>query len=375
MPQISGRGLILPNDYFKPGPRGFDGQMQDYINSGTVIAKYIVLEPKLSARTADQYNPSDYFSDRLIKSLANGSISIIFDCSLEGARLSYPYYERFRDDFVRNSFPLDNFYYLTCDANERSYYNNVDNIYHINLVDTLVTPPTTVVERQKDHLFSCLNRKPRYWRSRMIFELCKKHQNHMLCSHPKINSVGDFNNSTGVPVIEQDMVDFLIKNTPMQASTSNPLTDGMLNDNYMDALPEVYSRVCFDLAMETDHDPGYETLSEKTFKPMMNMLPVIIWGVPGINTTALTRLGFRTYEDWFDLSFDSEPNTEKRMKLLIAEIDRVCAELCSASDLTAWQNKNVQVLEHNRTTLLNGLSTNIFELSRLYKNLENLTYK
>jgi hypothetical protein len=101
------------------------------------------------------------------------------------------------------------------------------------------------------------------------------------------------------------------------------------------------------------------------------MMPVLIWGTPGINTTALKRLGFKLYEDWFDLSFDTEPDTEKRIKLLLNEILRVCKKLDNCSDLIEWQQTNMDVLHYNKNLILNLLPTNIDEFSRLYNRLDN----
>jgi hypothetical protein len=111
--------------------------------------------------------------------------------------------------------------------------------------------------------------------------------------------------------------------------------------------------------------------TEKIFKPMVNSIPLLIWGTPGVNTNQLSNIGFKTYEDWFDLSFDSELDTEKRLHLLVKEVRRVCNMLASYNDeqLLEWQNKNTSVIEHNKMTVLNQLPMNKIEFNRLFEDL------
>ena len=372
MPQISATDLIQDNFFFKDSEYKFELLFKKYSNKNTKFSKYIVLDPVYNRIDLEHagFNPVDFFKDRLVHKLKTDNLSLIFNCSGEGSHILFPYFNRFIDGFIANNIPVENFYYLTGDAAEKEKNKHI-NIYHINILDDLVNYGynTIVPALTKQYYFTCLNRKPRYWRSKLIYELHKtQYKNKILVSHPKINNKNDFMNHDGFDV-EDDIVDFFVNNSPLQVSSSQPLLDKMPIKDIISTLPDVYSQAVFDISLETYQEGEHEYITEKTFKPILNMMPVLIWGTPGINTTALTRLGFKTYEDWFDLSFDTEINTEKRMKLLLNEINRVC-NMLDNTDILQWQQKNVTVLEHNRNLILNRLPTNISEFTRLYNDLE-----
>jgi hypothetical protein len=371
MPQIYANDLIKENPFFELSNYSFEKLLNRYTNKNTKYSKYIVVKPvykNLELETID-FDPVAFFSNTLIKNLKLGKISLIFDCSIEGSHIAFPYFDRFSKGFSNNNIPLQRFYYLTGDAAEKDMHLK-SNVYHINACDTMLNYTVPRSETTATSYFTCLSRKPRYWRSRLIYEMHNTaYKDKMLASHPKINSKNDFMNHDGFDV-DDDVVDFFIKNSPLQVSKDAPLSDTMSFNDGISTLPEVYNRAVFDVAMETYQERDHEYITEKTFKPMLNMMPVIIWGTPGINTSALQRLGFNTYEDWFDLTFDTEPDTEKRLRLLLDEIHRVCNILDGIDDISSWQRKNMSVIEHNKNLILNLLPTNVFEFTRLYNDIE-----
>ena len=371
MPQISAKGLIIDNPFFKEADYSFENFLKLYTGKNTRFAKYIVLDPKYTNTGLEniEFDSVAFFKNELINKLKSNSISLIFNCSMEGSKILFPYFNIFRNSLLRNNIPLQNFYYLTGDPTEHCV-DNSEKIFHVNGLDRLMRPKEQM-NIVKDFYFTCLNRKPRYWRSKLIYELYHSdYKNKMLVSHPLINSKNDFINYDGFEV-EDDIADFFINNSPLQVSHNEPLSNKMALSTILSTLPEVYNRAVFDVTMETYQERDHEYITEKTFKPMLNMMPIIIWGTPGINTTALQRLGFKTYEDWFDLSFDNETHTETRLKLLLNEILRVCKKLDNCSDLTEWQQTNMDVLQYNKNLILNLLPTNIDEFLRLYNRLDN----
>jgi hypothetical protein len=231
---------------------------------------------------------------------------------------------------------------------------------------------TGEIKKSKTYFFSCLNRKPRYWRSKLIYIIQQDDflRSKSLCSHPKIYSKNEISDHTGFDV-EDEMGNFFVNLPELQASTEHPLEINMTFNNVISHLPEVFSEVAFDLCMESYQEGIHIHNTEKIFKPMVNSIPLLIWGTPGVNTNQLSNIGFKTYEDWFDLSFDSELDTEKRLHLLVKEVRRVCNMLASYNDeqLLEWQNKNTSVIEHNKMTVLNQLPMNKIEFNRLFEDL------
>ena len=63
-------------------------------------------------------------------------------------------------------------------------------------------------------------------------------------------------------------------------------------------------------------------LSEKIFKPMAFRHPFIVWGQPKV-LAKLHELGFETYDNLFDESYDLEENDNIRLNKLVANISTI----------------------------------------------------
>lgn len=87
---------------------------------------------------------------------------------------------------------------------------------------------------------------------------------------------------------------------------------------------------------------GHSLLTSKSYKAMCNMHPFIIVGAHR-SLSFLKKMGYKTFSNWFDESYDEEPCSDCRMRLVLAEVER----LCSLSD-TLW----LQMLEEMQETLL-----------------------
>jgi hypothetical protein len=90
------------------------------------------------------------------------------------------------------------------------------------------------------------------------------------------------------------------------------------------------------------------TLTEKTFKPIREMHPFINVGVPG-SLRVIRDLGFKTFHDFWDESYDNEYDHRVRMKKIV--------DLCIY--LGTWNRDQIlefkravkPILEHNRQLL------------------------
>ena len=87
--------------------------------------------------------------------------------------------------------------------------------------------------------------------------------------------------------------------------------------------PEWYDNTCFSLVSETHVDPvpGQSIfITEKTFKPMAFKHPFMIFGNQG-TLAHLHSLGFETYENQFDESYDNQPPVD-RLQTLITNVQQ-----------------------------------------------------
>lgn len=92
--------------------------------------------------------------------------------------------------------------------------------------------------------------------------------------------------------------------------------------------------------------------SEKTFRSIFHMQPFLIWGQHKANQN-LKRFGYKLYDKMFDYSFDDEPDTFKRWRMLLNVVNDTCKYL---NKLTGPQKKELHlkwrfqqetVLRHN----------------------------
>ncbi len=297
-------------------------------------------------------NPSDvdlfsYIDTYCTELLQKSQAKFIFDSISEGSNGMKPnFIQLLERSAVKHNIPLKNIFYLTIDTAESKIQSEI-NIFYFNAVLHMVLSnfdANSVNALRPTHLFSCLNRKPRYWRSRLQYELLNtEFKDDILYSHPKVTNIKDF--------ISRPYNNKEVEHNANMVKFYSNLEEKFYDDVNQPCtmLSDIFSKVAFDLTMLSVQDRQEEVIDEKVFKPMLAKRPIAIWGIPNINLQGLASLGFKTYEDWFDLSFDSEADTETRMHLLVKEILRLCNHLKSLSpeQLLAWSHKNQSVLDHN----------------------------
>lgn len=81
--------------------------------------------------------------------------------------------------------------------------------------------------------------------------------------------------------------------------------------------PDWYNSTAMSLVVETTVFPGSLVVSEKTFKAMAFQHPFVVVGQPG-HLNLLHELGFETFENIFDESYDQIDNWKKRCDAALA---------------------------------------------------------
>ena len=126
-------------------------------------------------------------------------------------------------------------------------------------------------------------------------------------------------------------------------------------------LPDLHSKTLFSIVNETlisNYNNTSLFFSEKLLKPIINYQPMIIYGQPGINRK-IQMLGFKTYEDYFDLSFDDELDDVLRYKKLVISVENTVKYLKSLSreDQIGWRFKESELLIYNREVFVRKENT------------------
>jgi hypothetical protein len=83
-----------------------------------------------------------------------------------------------------------------------------------------------------------------------------------------------------------------------------------------------YARSYFSLVTETGIDHSIR-ITEKIYKPIFHHHPFTVMGTQHI-LKHLRDLGYETFPEMFDESYDNEPNNIKRMLMVIDEVEKFC---------------------------------------------------
>ena len=196
----------------------------------------------------------------------------------------------------------------------------------------------------EDKIFLSLSRVNRDHRVLANFLLYSHNLlNYGLCSHDVIRP--DMRLPPQYPV---DYVEYqtFCKTLPYVVDTTDFETNHADKSN-----TDLYSKTLFEIVNETmseDYEGTSLFYSEKTFKPIGNFQPFIIFGQPHCNQK-LQDYGFKLYHKHFDYEFDNEPDTYKRYMKIIEQLQKLIIKInqMSRDEKLAWKYQSEDILLHN----------------------------
>lgn len=105
-----------------------------------------------------------------------------------------------------------------------------------------------------------------------------------------------------------------------------------------------YQNSLVSIVTETNFNSSEMSLTEKSFKPIREKHPFIIAGVPRV-LKAMREMGFKTFGEFWDESYDTEENDSIR----ITQIINICREIGSWSPQKVLEFRRAvkPILEHN----------------------------
>lgn len=223
----------------------------------------------------------------------------------------------------------------------------------------------------QDKYFSSLSRVNRYHRTIATFLLCQDEiSQKALISHDRLH-VTDKERFR----IHYQLQDYTVKSIsrwfkslPRTVDKDDFKINWALKDDYY----SIHRQTLFQIVNETLVDNYFNTslfYSEKTFRPIICFQPFMIYGQQGINKH-LKNIGYQTYEEWFDLSFDDEEDNILRYKKLLKTAKDTCSYLdaLTRDQKIEWRFKNEKLLKHN----FNVLSQSFYSKLKLKKFMEGL---
>lgn len=107
---------------------------------------------------------------------------------------------------------------------------------------------------------------------------------------------------------------------------------------------EMHYRTFISLVSETNVNSDNLFFSEKTYKPIYAKQPFIIYGNPH-SLKYLKGLGFKTFDNWFDESYDDEVIFEKRLNKIMSLLETISK--MDIGELQQIREEMKPILEHN----------------------------
>ena len=107
---------------------------------------------------------------------------------------------------------------------------------------------------------------------------------------------------------------------------------------------QYYKQTLVSLVTETNYNTKECTLTEKSFKPMYNKHPFMIVGVPG-TIRGLQDLGFKTFSEFWDESYDDESQPGLRMEKILNNVKLIAS--WTPDQVLDFKRRVKPILEHN----------------------------
>ena len=351
------KATITPNPYFwsPDGTTLLTGHFTDIDYKITYI-KLLLSYPVPSYDSVDLFQ---FIDNESLDQLRNGKTILVFDSIFEG--------------FSPSITPIAKALYRSCTIHNI----NPKRVFHFtgNLIDTseeINIIPIFVLDSKiswQDHPIGGLNTaKTDCYKNyeKIILSLSRRNRSHRVLAHCMLYNSPLFHHS----IISQDIVNHEIGNYELEKMT---ITNDQYN-NFKNSLPliadknqfdindpfnplsELHSRTAFSIVNETLADNSNNTtlfFSEKFLKPIINFQPMLIYGHQGINKK-LNLLGFKNYENYFNLDFDDEPDDIIRYKKLLESAAAAVSILktMSREEQIEWRFNHGKLLKHNYDVFL-----------------------
>ena len=217
------------------------------------------------------------------------------------------------------------------------------------------------VDRIREKKFTCLNGAFREHRLILVSELFRSGlENDGYISY--IVNTG-YNNQppieSEIDNVDKDLLkyymDIIVPNIPLTTELEKgmELIEPYISTSYVH---EMYTNSYFNIVTETSYNWNSTSiidnniyLTEKTYRPIFGMQPFIMVSNPGV-LKHLKDMGFKTFPEFFDESYDEIENPTERMYTIINEIKRICN--LSNEQLHDRYYNIFDKLEYNRNRLI-----------------------
>jgi len=129
-----------------------------------------------------------------------------------------------------------------------------------------------------------------------------------------------------------------------------------------------YVNSYFSIISETNAEKNYCFITEKTTKPIMNLHPFVVLGNP-YTLNILKYYGFKTFDKWWDESYDNEFDFKKRANMVLEIVKKLCTLSKEEWNTLIYEMQDILVFNKK---LLNKLWTSkVYQKEFIQKIIEN----
>lgn len=199
--------------------------------------------------------------------------------------------------------------------------------------------------------FLSYNANLRYHRLAFVSEIVRKnlHANALFSCIGSTDADPKLQMPHSLELLDNEGKDFLIKFIESWSPIVLDIDRDEKNNNPYNINYNHYKKTFFSLVSETEISEESIFITEKTFKPIKGFHPFIVFGSPNI-LRMLRSMGYHTFPELFDESYDDEPNAKKRLEMILKEVERV-NKIPYDKKIKVMRKSIVPKLVHNKKRL------------------------
>lgn len=311
-------------------------------------------------------------SSRALKLCREGKLKILFYYS-EGDDPRSHIENNLHSMCDTHNIPMENIRFVIANAashiNEPFIYFPDDEVYYRYLHVREQDYVKQVSTAQRSKKYTCLNRMDKNFRKVFASSLWY----HGLISDGYFSYHGmryskEFNETLKDPIYNWKThwvnVEELFGTFDMHVPFKADELDDLDHNNHKLINHNFYQDSYWHFVLETHFNKNNLFLTEKTFKPILNMQPFLIVGAPG-SLKLLKDLGYETFDYWIDERYDKIKSDENRMYACFTTAYELCT--MSHEEHISMMKEMIPVLAHNQQLLL---STKQNSLKRLIEKIK-----
>jgi hypothetical protein len=205
----------------------------------------------------------------------------------------------------------------------------------------------------KEKTFLCFNR--RYSDHRVLFfimmvkkKLIDKFYISMAASQPEANRT--FKTNAEYLIYRHNTYE-ITKDDIVECESLLPLVlDNTDFNNYpmettLTPVEKFYKNSLINIVNETYFFNNIIHITEKTYKPIAFLQPFILLGAAG-SLQHIRNMGFKTFDNFWDESYDTITNSYQRLAAIKREIDRIAS--LTPTEIQEIHQQLLPIIEHNR---------------------------